>query len=63
LIGLVVLRNTPVVTEIKGADGWHPFQVIGTVQPAEFMKFWLIVSLAAVITEHNARYVQDERDF
>ncbi|HAZ40335.1 MAG TPA: rod shape-determining protein RodA [Exiguobacterium sp.] len=63
LIGLVVLRNTPVVTEIKGAYGWYQFPVIGTVQPAEFMKFFLIVSLAAVITEHNARYVQHERDF
>ncbi|WP_313490343.1 FtsW/RodA/SpoVE family cell cycle protein, partial [Exiguobacterium sp.] len=60
LIGLVIFRGTPIVTEIKGAYGWYQFPVIGTVQPAEFMKFFLIVSLAAVITEHNARYVQHE---
>lgn len=63
LIGLVVLRNTPLVANIKGAYGWYQFPVIGTVQPAEFMKFFLIVSLAAVISEHNARFVQHERDF
>ena len=63
LIGLVVLRNTPLVANIKGAYGWYQLPVIGTVQPAEFMKFFLIVSLAAVISEHNARYVQHERDF
>lgn len=63
LIGLVVLRGTPLVANIKGAYGWYQFPVIGTVQPAEFMKFFLIVSLAAVISEHNARYVQHERDF
>ncbi|WP_214766454.1 MULTISPECIES: FtsW/RodA/SpoVE family cell cycle protein [unclassified Exiguobacterium] len=63
LIGLVVLRNTPLVANIKGAYGWYQLPVIGTVQPAEFMKFFLIVTLAAVISEHNARYVQHERDF
>ncbi|MCK2156742.1 FtsW/RodA/SpoVE family cell cycle protein [Exiguobacterium sp. 17-1] len=63
LIGLVVLRGTPLVANIKGAYGWYQLPVIGTVQPAEFMKFFLIVSLAAVISEHNARYVQHERDF
>ncbi|RDB33624.1 FtsW/RodA/SpoVE family cell cycle protein [Exiguobacterium sp. RIT594] len=63
LIGLVVLRGTPLVANIKGAYGWYQFPVIGTVQPAEFMKFFLIVTLAAVISEHNARYVQHERDF
>ncbi|AFS70994.1 MULTISPECIES: FtsW/RodA/SpoVE family cell cycle protein [Exiguobacterium] len=62
LIGLVVLRGTPLVANIKGAYGWYQFPVIGTVQPAEFMKFFLIVTLAAVISEHNARYVQHERD-
>ena len=62
LIGLVVLRNTPLVANIKGAYGWYQFPVIGTVQPAEFMKFLVIVTLAAVISEHNARYVQHERD-
>lgn len=63
LIGLVVLRGTPLVANIKGAYGWYQLPVIGTVQPAEFMKFFLIVTLAAVISEHNARYVQHERDF
>lgn len=63
LIGLVVLRETPLVANIKGAYGWYQLPVIGTVQPAEFMKFFLIVTLAAVISEHNARYVQHERDF
>lgn len=62
LVGLIPLRDTPLVPEIKGAYGWYILPVIGQVQPAEFMKFFLIISLAAVISEHNARYIRHERD-
>ncbi|MBB6453063.1 cell division protein FtsW (lipid II flippase) [Salirhabdus euzebyi] len=53
LAGLYVLPET-IALELNGARGWYqtPF---GTIQPAEFMKVFLIIILAHVITSHNEK--------
>ncbi|WP_186575738.1 FtsW/RodA/SpoVE family cell cycle protein [Aquibacillus kalidii] len=45
-----------IAKEVNGAWGWFEFPVFGTMQPAEFMKVFLIILLAHVIVAHNEKY-------
>ncbi|RCW69753.1 FtsW/RodA/SpoVE family cell cycle protein [Saliterribacillus persicus] len=45
-----------IAIKVNGAWGWFSFPVIGTLQPAEFMKIFLIVFLAHLIVAHNEKY-------
>ncbi|WP_018933322.1 FtsW/RodA/SpoVE family cell cycle protein [Gracilibacillus lacisalsi] len=42
--------------QVKGAWGWFKFPVLGTIQPAEFMKVFLIIFLAHIMVAHNEKY-------
>ncbi|RYG72122.1 rod shape-determining protein RodA [Lentibacillus lipolyticus] len=46
-----------IVHEANGAISWFKFPVIGTIQPGEFMKVILVMTLAHVIVRHNQKYV------
>ncbi|SFA82718.1 cell division protein FtsW, lipid II flippase [Lentibacillus halodurans] len=46
-----------IVTEANGAVSWFQFPVIGTIQPGEFIKVILVLTLAHVIVRHNAKYM------
>lgn len=45
-----------IVHEANGAVSWFKFPVVGTIQPGEFMKVILVITLAHVIVRHNNRY-------
>ncbi|SFL36489.1 cell division protein FtsW, lipid II flippase [Gracilibacillus orientalis] len=44
-----------IAKEVKGAWGWFEFPVLGTIQPAEFMKVFLIIFMAHVMVAHNEK--------
>jgi rod shape determining protein RodA len=46
----------PFIHEANGARSWFMFPGLGTVQPAEFMKVILIITLAHVMVKHNDTY-------
>lgn len=45
-----------IAKEVNGAWGWFEFPVLGTLQPAEFMKVFLIIALAHLIVMHNDKF-------
>ncbi|MEB6551124.1 rod shape-determining protein RodA [Heyndrickxia sporothermodurans] len=55
---LVVLHFSPdsIAPVTKGAKAWFNLPGIGSIQPSEFMKVFLILYLARVIANHNERY-------
>lgn len=63
-IGMVMLlmlffRFPPgIVHEVNNAVSWFKFPVLGTLQPAEFMKVILILTLAHVMYFHNNKYIK-----
>lgn len=46
-----------IVHEANGAVSWFKFPMIGTIQPGEFMKVILVLTIAHVIVRHNDKYV------
>lgn len=61
LVGLFVLRDTPLVPEINGAYAWYNLPGI-SFQPAEFMKLFLLITMSTTIYEHNQMYGTSNRD-
>ncbi|WP_026905757.1 FtsW/RodA/SpoVE family cell cycle protein [Paucisalibacillus globulus] len=62
MLFLIFLRKyfgilSGIIPEINGAYSWFKFPVLGTLQPAEFMKVILILALAHVIYAHNQKFV------
>ncbi|MBP1947220.1 FtsW/RodA/SpoVE family cell cycle protein [Virgibacillus litoralis] len=47
-----------IVHEANGAISWFKFPVIGTIQPGEFMKVILVLTLAHVMVRHNTKYIE-----
>ncbi|GGM24740.1 cell division protein FtsW [Paraliobacillus quinghaiensis] len=45
-----------IAKEVNGAWGWFEFPVLGTLQPAEFMKVFLVIALAHLIVIHNEKF-------
>src|SRR5690606_7006086 len=45
-----------IAKEVNGAWGWFEFPVLGTLQPAEFMKVFLVIFLAHLMVSHNEKY-------
>lgn len=54
LLLLLVILPDSIVPEINGARSWFKIPGMGTIQPSEFMKVFLILTLANVITTHHA---------
>lgn len=56
LIGLFVNFPASLVVTSNGATSWYSLPKIGTIQPAEFMKIFLIISLSHIIVKHNEKH-------
>ncbi|RAS71894.1 FtsW/RodA/SpoVE family cell cycle protein [Priestia endophytica] len=56
LIILFVAPNTSFTPIRNGAQSWFVFPGIGSIQPSEFVKVFLIMVLSNVITKHNEKY-------
>ena len=52
LLGLLLILGTPV----NNAKCWFTIPGIGTFQPSEFMKIFLIITLATMINKFNTEY-------
>ncbi|ARI78009.1 FtsW/RodA/SpoVE family cell cycle protein [Halobacillus mangrovi] len=57
LMLLMIFLNIPpgIVHASGGAVSWFKFPGIGTIQPSEFMKVFLVITLAHVIVRHNEK--------
>ncbi len=54
LIGILIAPST-LVPEINGAKSWYVVPGIGSIQPSEYMKIFLIMMLANVTSKHYER--------
>lgn len=56
LIALIIAPES-IAPERNGAHSWFQIPGIGTIQPSEFMKAFLILSLSKIITTHHEKYI------
>ncbi len=62
LVALDVIGPNEAIAPLRnGAVSWFTFPVIGSVQPSELMRIFLIITLSAVTYRHNSKY-QDNRE-
>ncbi|UFU00585.1 rod shape-determining protein RodA [Radiobacillus kanasensis] len=61
-IGMILLLmlffnfpGPPFIKTVNGATSWMQIPVFGTMQPAEFMKVFLVIALAHIIVNHNEK--------
>lgn len=47
---------SPIIKTANGATSWFIFPGLGTIQPAEFMKIILVITIAHVIFSHNEKH-------
>ncbi len=55
LLFMLVIMPESIVPSINGARSWFKIPGIGSIQPSEFMKVFLILALANVITTHHVK--------
>src|SRR5699024_12285430 len=58
LLMLALRFPQSIVIEASGAWSWLAFPGIGTIQPAEFMKIFLVLALAHIMYRHHAKFIQ-----
>lgn len=56
MIGLFALPES-IVPERKGAKLWYVIPVLGQIQPSEFVKIFIIITLAKVIADHHKKHM------
>src|SRR6478672_2555038 len=52
---LLIVMPESIVPSINGARSWFKIPGLGSLQPSEFMKVFLILALANVITTHHLK--------
>lgn len=59
LLLLILLQVAPsnIAPVINGAKSWFKLPVVGSIQPSELVKVFLIVALARVIVDHHRKYL------
>ncbi|WP_257987927.1 FtsW/RodA/SpoVE family cell cycle protein [Bacillus sp. V33-4] len=58
LLSVLIAAPESIAPVTKGAKSWFNFEGIGTIQPSEFMKVFLIVFLAKLIASHNEKFLE-----
>ncbi|WP_456272688.1 FtsW/RodA/SpoVE family cell cycle protein [Bacillus sp. AK031] len=53
LLGLLVIAPSSIAPVRNGAKSWFELPGIGSIQPSEFMKTFLILAIARVISSHH----------
>ncbi|MEI5909401.1 FtsW/RodA/SpoVE family cell cycle protein [Bacillus spongiae] len=56
LLLLLIVAPESIAPVKNGAKSWFQIPAIGTIQPSEFMKIFLIVALARLISNHHIVY-------
>ncbi|MCM3567520.1 FtsW/RodA/SpoVE family cell cycle protein [Neobacillus mesonae] len=54
---LLIIAPESIAPRINGSKNWFQLPGIGTIQPSEFMKIFLILALARVIDDHHQKNV------
>ncbi|WP_050616827.1 rod shape-determining protein RodA [Bacillus testis] len=55
LLFALVIAPESLAPTINGAKSWFRFPALGSLQPSEFMKVFLVLALANVVTTHHAK--------
>ncbi|WML45927.1 FtsW/RodA/SpoVE family cell cycle protein [Neobacillus sp. PS3-40] len=55
LLGFLIIAPTSIAPVINGAKNWFKVPGIGSLQPSEFVKIFVILALAKVIEEHHQK--------
>ncbi|MFD1040701.1 FtsW/RodA/SpoVE family cell cycle protein [Virgibacillus byunsanensis] len=58
LIMLFLRVPASIVVEANGAVSWFYIPGMGTIQPAEFMKVFLVMALAHIMVSHNDKFIE-----
>ncbi|MEK3997116.1 FtsW/RodA/SpoVE family cell cycle protein [Psychrobacillus sp. FSL K6-2365] len=56
ILALLIISPETIAPNIKGIKAWFLIPGFGSIQPSEFMKIFLILYLARVISNHNVKY-------
>lgn len=56
LLGLEFNIPAAYVKTLNGATGWYEIPGIGTFQPAEFMKVFIVITLSHIIVSHQEKF-------
>lgn len=58
IVGVVLLLLVLFIgSEVNNATCWFKIPYVGTIQPSEFMKVFLIIILARLVNEFNEKYI------
>ena len=55
LLGLLIVAPASLAPTINGAKSWFKVPAMGSLQPSEFVKVFLIMALARVIDDHHQK--------
>ncbi|WP_026580701.1 FtsW/RodA/SpoVE family cell cycle protein [Bacillus sp. J33] len=56
LVGLFIAPES-IAPERKGATLWYVVPGLGSIQPSEFVKVFLIIALSKIISDHHQKYI------
>ncbi|MEW4284758.1 FtsW/RodA/SpoVE family cell cycle protein [Priestia koreensis] len=56
ILTFLIVAPDSIAHEVNGAKSWFQLPGIGSLQPSEFMKVFLIIALSNVIVKHNEKY-------
>ncbi|HGE2852174.1 TPA: FtsW/RodA/SpoVE family cell cycle protein, partial [Salmonella enterica subsp. enterica serovar Dublin] len=57
LLIILFIAPSSIAPNIKGTKAWFVLPKIGSLQPAEFMKVFLIIFLAKISVDHNNKTI------
>lgn len=57
LLGLLIVAPTSIAPVINGAKSWFKVPALGSLQPSEFVKVFVILALARVIDDHHQKNI------
>ncbi|MFE8702975.1 FtsW/RodA/SpoVE family cell cycle protein [Cytobacillus sp. FJAT-54145] len=60
LLGALIVAPESIAPIRNGAKSWFVLPGLGSVQPSEFMKIFLILALSSIIASHHEKYITKE---
>jgi len=57
ILGILIIAPASIAPYTNGAKSWFKFPGIGSLQPSEFVKVFVILALARVIEDHHTKNV------
>ena len=56
MLGFLIVAPESIAPVINGAKNWFKIPGVGTIQPSEFVKIFIIVALARLIEDHHNKH-------